>query len=111
MIVFVVLLFAALLFAVELAGAFVWRFLPLSKGASSIAFTLLSAALLTPVPVNVGVGAMVYPIFVLYKDVTQLEWHLRWYANDPVVFAPSLLLTVAFAYVASYRLLPNRTQG
>jgi hypothetical protein len=105
------LLCAALLFAIELAGAFVWRFLPLSKGMSSITFTILSAALLTPVPVGVGVGAMVYPIFVLYTDVAQLKWYLRWYADEPIFVATSLLITCAFAYVASYKLLPNRTRS
>lgn len=108
-----VLVYCAL-FVTEIIGAFLWSLLPFSKGTSSIAFTLFSAILLTPVPVDVGVGAMIYPIFVLYKDVAYLKWHLHWYADEPVLVAFvafSFIVTCALAYIASYRLVPKKARS
>ncbi|MCV2357329.1 hypothetical protein LNV09_24580 [Paucibacter sp. B2R-40] len=97
-----------LLLAMTLVAlAFLWRFLPISQRASEVSFMVFAALLVTPVPVGLGVGAMVYPVAVLYQDIGQLKWHFEWYANAPELLLPSLAITIAFAYIASHRLLPN----
>jgi hypothetical protein len=103
----VVLACAALLVVGMIAVALVWRYLPLSRVASAALFTIVATLLATPVPVNVGVGAMVYPVAVLYKDMAQLQWHIGWYLSSPHLLLPSLVVTAGLAYWVSSKLLPN----
>ena len=100
------------LLAVLLVVGALWRFLPLSPRWSGPSFIVLATCLLTPVPVGVGVGAMVYPVVVLYQDLVQLEWHFfNWYLKTPLLVVPSILATVAMAYFVAYRVFPNRTHA
>lgn len=98
------------LLAVLLAVGALWRFLPLSPRWSGPSFIVFALFPLTPMPVHLGVGAMIYPAVVLYQDLGQLEWHFfNWYLKTPLLVVPSILATVGMAYFVAYRVFPNRT--
>src|SRR5689334_19095640 len=100
----VLLALAAVLILLVLAVLAVpWRYLPLSQRTSEVTFTALSVLLLTPVPIGVGVGAMYYPVAMLYVSPGILRWHFDWYARSPEAVVPSLVLTAAIAYFVSHK--------
>jgi hypothetical protein len=110
LVVLVVVLAALVL--VTLAFGWVWRLLPLGQRLREVTFVQACGLVLTPVPVGVGVGAMIYPLAVLYKDRAQLAWHFeRWYLPTPWLFFPSLGITFVVAYVVMHRVFGKTRHG
>ncbi|MGZ5272385.1 MAG: hypothetical protein ACXWC6_17370 [Ramlibacter sp.] len=98
---------ALLSLAVVVLGWF-WKFFPLGQRARELTFVIACALLLTPVPVGVGVGAMIYPLAVLYQDRAQLIWHLHWFLSTPWLLLPSAGVTMSVAYFVMHRLFRKR---
>jgi cytochrome b subunit of formate dehydrogenase len=100
----------AILFVVLAVGAALWRFIPMPQRIREATFSAAAVFLLTPVPVHLGVGGMIYPVVVLYGDWKQFQWHLlNWYFPSPWLVLPSFLATGCLAYFIIHRLFPKYT--